>query len=116
MVADMAVGISAAQALLYKAAANAGDGFPDMNEAAQAKILAAETAVSVTNQALQLHGSMGYSRNMPLERRVRDARMFTIAGGTAQILRTQVAAAELGMKIPQTRDGFLKLATKQGQS
>jgi len=112
MVADMAVGISAAQALLYKAAANAGDGFPNMNEAAQAKILAAETAVSVTNQALQLHGSMGYSRNMPLERRVRDARMFTIAGGTAQILRTQVAGAELGMKIPQTRDGFLKLAER----
>jgi len=112
MVADMAVGISAAQALLYKAAANAGDGFPDINEAAQAKILAAETALSVTNQALQLHGSMGYSRNMPLERRVRDARMFTIAGGTAQILRTQVAGAELGMKLPQTRDGFLKLAER----
>ena len=110
MVADMAVGISAAQALLYKAAANAGDGFPNMNEAAQAKILAAETAISVTNQALQLHGSMGYSRNMPLERRVRDARMFTIAGGTAQILRTQVAGVELGMKIPQTREGFSKLA------
>jgi alkylation response protein AidB-like acyl-CoA dehydrogenase len=112
MVADMAVGISAAQALLYKAAANAGDGFPNMNEAAQAKILAAETAVSVTNQALQLHGSMGYSRNMPLERRVRDARMFTIAGGTAQILRTQVASSELAMKIPQTRDGFQKLAAR----
>jgi len=115
MVADMAVGISAAQALLYKAAANAGDGFPNINEAAQAKILAAETAVSVTNQALQLHGSMGYSRNMPLERRVRDARMFTIAGGTAQILRTQVAAAELGMKLPQTRDGFLKLAERESK-
>jgi 3-sulfinopropanoyl-CoA desulfinase len=112
MVADMAVGISAAQALIYKAAANAGDGFPDMNEAAQAKILAAETAISVTNQALQLHGSMGYSRNMPLERRVRDARMFTIAGGTAQILRTQVASVELGMKIPQTRSGFQKLAER----
>ncbi|HKJ52488.1 MAG TPA: 3-sulfinopropanoyl-CoA desulfinase [Gammaproteobacteria bacterium] len=110
MIADMAVGISAAQALIYKAAANAGDGFPDINEAAQAKILAAETAITVSNQALQLHGSMGYSRNMPLERRVRDARMFTIAGGTAQILRTQVAGAELGMKLPQTRDGFSKLA------
>jgi alkylation response protein AidB-like acyl-CoA dehydrogenase len=115
MIADMAVGISAAQALLYKAAANAGDGFPNMNEAAQAKIFAAETAVSVTNQALQLHGSMGYSRNMPLERRVRDARMFTIAGGTAQILRTQVAATELGMKLPQTRNGFLKLAERDSR-
>lgn len=112
MVADMAIGISAAQALLYKAAANAGDGFPNINEAAQAKILAAETAINVTNQALQLHGSMGYSRNLPLERRVRDARMFTIAGGTAQILRIQVASSELNMKLPQTRDGFLKLANR----
>ena len=115
MIADMRVAISAAQALVYKAAANAGDGFPDMNEAAQAKIFAAETANNVTNQALQLHGSMGYSRNLPLERHVRDARMFTIAGGTAQILRTQVASAELGMKLPQTRDGFLKLAARNAK-
>ena len=112
MIADMRVALSAAQALIYKAAANAGGGFPNMNEAAQAKILAAETAITVTNQALQLHGSMGYSRSLPLERHVRDARMFTIAGGTAQILRTQVAATELGMKIPQTRDGFTKLAER----
>ena len=112
MIADMKVALSAAQALVYKAAANAGDGFPDMNEAAQAKIFAAETANNVTSQALQLHGSMGYSRNLSLERHVRDARMFTIAGGTAQILRTQVASAELGMKLPQTRDGFQKLAER----
>ena len=109
MVADMAVALAASQALLYKAAGNAGNGFPDMNEAAQAKIFAGETAIKVTNDALQFHGSMGYSRNLPLERRVRDARMFTIAGGTAQILRTQVASNELGMKLPQTRDGFAKL-------
>lgn len=112
MIADMATTLSAAQALIYKAADNAGESFPDMNEAAQAKIFAAEMANTVTNQALQLHGSMGYSRNLPLERRVRDARMFTIAGGTAQILRTQVASAELEMKIPQTRDGFTRLHTK----
>lgn len=84
IVADMAVSLSAAQALLYGAAANAGDGFPSMLDAAKAKILAAETANKVTNDALQLHGSMGYSRRLPLERAVRDARMFTIAGGTAQ--------------------------------
>jgi 3-sulfinopropanoyl-CoA desulfinase len=109
MLADMAINHAAAQALIYKAAFNAGDGFPDMNEAAQAKILAAEMAQDVTNKALQFHGSMGYSRNLSLERHVRDARMFTIAGGTAQILRTQVASAELGLKLPQTRDGFSKL-------
>lgn len=109
MIADMAVSISAAQGLLYKAAGNAGDGFPDISEAAQAKVFAAEMANNVTNQALQLHGSMGYSRNLSLERSVRDARMFTIAGGTAQILRTQIASAELDMKAPQTRDGYVKL-------
>lgn len=105
IIADMATSLSAAQALLYKAAANAGDQFPSMLDAAQAKIFAAETANKVTNDALQLHGSMGYSRRLPLERAVRDARMFTIAGGTAQILRTQVASKILHMKLPQTRDG-----------
>ena len=106
MLADMSIGLDAAQALVYRAAAGAGQGFPDMREAAQAKILAAETAIRVTNDALQIHGAAGYSRNLPLERMVRDARMFTIGGGTAQVLRTQVAGALLGMKILQTRDGY----------
>ena len=110
MLADMATGLAAAQALIYKAAANAGDGFPDMMEAAQAKILASETAIKVTNDALQLHGAMGYSRNLPLERMARDARMFTIGGGTAQLLRNQVAASILGMKLPQERGGYAGLA------
>jgi hypothetical protein len=105
MLADMSVGLAAAEALVAKAAHGAArTGFPDQTEAAQAKILAAETAVKVTNDALQLHGAAGYSRENPLERMVRDARMFTIGGGTAQVLRTQVAAAELGMKLPQTRE------------
>ncbi|MEC3863037.1 3-sulfinopropanoyl-CoA desulfinase [Mesobacterium sp. TK19101] len=108
MLADMSIGLSAARALIHQAALNGGSGFPDMREAAQAKILASETAIKVTNDALQIHGSAGYSRNLPLERMARDARMFTIGGGTAQILRTQVAGAILGMKVPQTRDGYLK--------
>jgi 3-sulfinopropanoyl-CoA desulfinase len=107
MLADMSIGLAAARALIHKAAAGAGSGFPDMCEAAQAKILASETAIKVTNDALQIHGSAGYSRNRPLERMARDARMFTIGGGTAQILRTQVAGSILGMKVPQTRDGYL---------
>jgi alkylation response protein AidB-like acyl-CoA dehydrogenase len=61
----------------------------------------------VTNQALQLFGARGYSRDYPLERAVRDARMFTIAGGTAQVLRTLVASRVLDMKLPQTRSGYL---------
>jgi alkylation response protein AidB-like acyl-CoA dehydrogenase len=108
MLADMAIGLSASQALIWRAAASDRDGFPDMGLAAQAKILSAETAVKVTNDALQLHGAAGYSRDLPVERMVRDARMFTIGGGTAQVLRTQVASALLGRKLPQTRDGYLR--------
>ncbi len=107
MLADMSIGLAAARALIHNAAIGAGEGFPDMREAAQAKILASETAIKVTNDALQIHGSLGYSRNQPLERMARDARMFTIGGGTAQILRTQVAGSILGIKTPQTRDGYL---------
>ena len=107
MLADMSIGLAAARALLHNAARGAGQsGFPDLCAAAQAKILASETAIKVTNDALQIHGAAGYSRNLPLERMARDARMFTIGGGTAQILRTQVAGAILGMKTPQTRDGY----------
>ena len=109
MLADMSIGLAASRALIHNAAANAKGGFPDIREAAQAKIMASETAIKVTNDALQIHGSAGYSRNLPLERMVRDARMFTIGGGTAQVLRTQVASSLLGMKFPQTRDGFTRL-------
>ena len=108
MLADMSIQLAAAQALIYKAAARAGDGFPDKREAAEAKVFASEAAVRVTNDALQIHGAMGYSRRLDLERKVRDARMFPIAGGTAQILRTQVAGAILGMRTPQSRAGYLK--------
>jgi 3-sulfinopropanoyl-CoA desulfinase len=108
MLADMATQIAAAQALIYKAATRGGGGFPEIMEAAQAKVFASEMAVAVTNDALQLHGSAGYSRNRPLERMVRDARMFTIGGGTAQVLRNFIAGRVLGWKLPQTRDGYVE--------
>ena len=90
MLADMSMQLAAAQALIYKAAARAGAGFPDALEAAQAKVFTAEMAIKVTNDALQLFGAAGYSRNWPLERMARDARMFTIGGGTSQILRNLI--------------------------
>jgi alkylation response protein AidB-like acyl-CoA dehydrogenase len=96
MVADMALQVEAARQLIYRTAANAGRGLPDMIEAAMAKILAAETAVRVTNDALQVFGASGYSRDLPLERMVRDARMFTIAGGTVQMMRNVIAGSWLG--------------------
>ncbi len=107
MLADMATGLEAARALIYKAADC--EEFPDITEAAQAKVFASETAIKVTNDALQIFGAAGYSRNNPLERMVRDARMFTIGGGTAQILRTVIASKLLGRKLPQSRDGYLNL-------
>ena len=109
MLADMSVQLAAAEALCYKAAGKAGDGFPDANEAAQAKIFTSEMAIKVANDALQVFGAAGYSRNNALERMVRDARMFTIGGGTAQILRTVVASRILETKLPQTRDGYMNL-------
>ena len=116
MLVDMSTGIEAARLLIHKAAAGAvaNGGFPDIAEAARAKIMASETAIRVTNDALQVFGAAGYSRNMPLERMVRDARMFTIGGGTAQILRTVIASQILGRKLPQTRDGYVKTAGEGG--
>ena len=112
MLADMHTQLEAARLLLHKAACSGKKGFPDMLEAAQAKIFASEMAIKVTNDALQIFGSAGYSRNLPLERMARDARMFTIGGGTVQILRTVVASALLDRKLPQTRDGHCKLVEK----
>ncbi|AKS46137.1 hypothetical protein SAMN05444287_1244 [Octadecabacter temperatus] len=112
MMADMSTGLAAAQALIYKAATTEDGQFPNMQEAAQAKIFAAENAIKVTDSALQVHGAMGYSRNLPMERMYRDARMFTIGGGTAQMLRNQVASSVLEMKLPQTRTGYVKLTTE----
>lgn len=111
MLADMSVSLDAARMMLWRAAQSAQhspSGFPDAMMAAQAKLIASETAVKVTNDALQMHGAAGYSRNLPLERMVRDARMFTIGGGTAQMLRNMVASKVLDMKLPQTRDGYMK--------
>ena len=95
--------------MLYTAARSRGpDGsaFPDPMLAAQAKIFASESAIKIVNDALQFFGARGYSRELPLERMARDVRMFTIGGGTAQVLRTLVACKMLGWKLPQTRDGY----------
>ena len=111
MLADMATQLAAARHLLRAAACSGSGDFPYMADAAQAKIFAAEMANKVTSDALQIHGSSGYGRDLALERHMRDARMFTIAGGTAQILRTQLAGSLLDMKLPQSRDGHLRKAS-----
>jgi alkylation response protein AidB-like acyl-CoA dehydrogenase len=109
MLADMQTQLTAARLMLYAAARSRGpdnSAFPDPMLAAQAKIFASEAAIKIVNDALQFFGARGYSRELPLERMLRDVRMFTIGGGTAQVLRTLVASKMLGWKLPQTRDGY----------
>jgi alkylation response protein AidB-like acyl-CoA dehydrogenase len=110
MLADMQTQLTASRLMLYAAASSRGPGgssFPDPTLAAQAKIFASEAAIKIVNDALQVFGARGYSRDFPLERMARDVRMFTIGGGTAQVLRTLVASKVLGWRLPQTREGYM---------
>jgi alkylation response protein AidB-like acyl-CoA dehydrogenase len=110
MLADMETQLTAGRLMLHAAARSRGpngSAFPDPMLAAQAKVFASEASIKIVNDALQMFGARGYSRNLPLERMARDVRMFTIGGGTAQVLRTLVASRLLGWKLPQTRDGYL---------
>ncbi len=114
MIADMDASVHASRLMLHEAAKSAtlsASGFPDMMMAARAKLFASEAAIKVVNGSLQMFGARGYGDKEPLERMYRDVRMFTIGGGTAQILRTQVAGKLLDIKTPQTRDGYIEDAS-----
>ncbi len=111
MLADMDAMVHASRLMLFEAAQSAdwdGNRFPDMLMAARAKAFASECSIKVVNDALQMFGARGYGDLEPLERMYRDVRMFTIGGGTAQVLKTQVAGSVLGIKTPQTRSGYLQ--------
>jgi alkylation response protein AidB-like acyl-CoA dehydrogenase len=114
MLADMSIQIAAARLMIHQAAAHATP-FPDPMMAAQAKVFTSEMAIKVTNDALQVFGARGYGRDLPMERMARDARMFTIGGGTAQVLRNFVAGRVLGWKLPQTRDGYAQSRGKAAE-
>jgi len=122
MLADMDTSVHASRLLLTEAARSRGPDnspFPDMTMAARAKLFASETAIKVVSDALQMFGARGYGSAEPLERMYRDVRMFTIGGGTPQILKTQLAGHLLDMKTPQTRDGYTNLqkgSAKQGST
>jgi alkylation response protein AidB-like acyl-CoA dehydrogenase len=119
LLADMQTQLTASRLMLHAAACSrggAGSPFPDPMLAAQAKIFASEAAIRIVNEALQMFGARGYSRDLPLERMARDVRMFTIGGGTAQILRTLVASRMLGWKLPQTRDGYAKAGVRRSEA
>lgn len=98
MLADMAIELDAARLLIYRAAANAADGFPNVVEAAMAKTFSNEMAIRVTNQALQIFGGYGYLKEFPVERYLRGARFGAVGGGTPQIQRNLIAARLLGRR------------------
>jgi len=101
--ADMAIRLDAGRLLIHRAAARAGRGFPDALETAKAKTFAAETAQQVTSEALQIHGAAGYGRTLPLERMMRDARMFAIGGGTLEMMRNLIADRILPYRVDWRR-------------
>ncbi len=92
MLADMAMRIEASRQLVYVAAAKAERGAPDMTFASSAaKCLASDTAMSVTTDAVQLFGGAGYTRDFPVERMMRDAKITQIYEGTNQVQRMVMA-------------------------
>lgn len=95
-IADMDTQIAAARLLIYQAAEMKSQGVPYGKEAAAAKLFASETAMMVTNDALQLHGGSGYLKGMVVERMYRDAKITTIYEGTSEIMRLVISSAVLG--------------------
>ena len=100
-VADMATQIHAARLMVYRAATNERDGFPDPRDTTIAKLYANEMVQRVASDALQIHGHRGYTRSLPLERIYRDGRGYAVGGGTTEILRNTLAAIELGRSFDQ---------------
>ena len=101
-IADMKTRIEAGRALIYQAiiakerALASGGRYT--TEASVAKLFCSEAAAYVTDEALQIHGGMGYSKEMPLERYYRDARITRIYEGTSEIQRMVIARNELGLR------------------
>lgn len=101
-VADMKTRIEAARLLVYNAALakerakTTGERFT--LEAAMAKLFASETAMFVAHAAVQIHGGMGYSKELPVERYFRDAKITEIYEGTSEIQRLVISRMELGLR------------------
>jgi alkylation response protein AidB-like acyl-CoA dehydrogenase len=94
--ADMKTRVDAAHLLVLRAAGLKESGQPFSREAAMAKLFASETAIAVCNDAVQIHGGYGYTRDFPAERHLRDARVTAIYEGTSEIQRMVIARSVLG--------------------
>jgi alkylation response protein AidB-like acyl-CoA dehydrogenase len=91
MLADMKVEIDAARLLVHRAAVMADSGVAFSKEASIAKLFASEAATRACNKAIQIHGGYGYTREFPVERYLRDAKLCEIGEGTSEIQRTIIA-------------------------
>jgi alkylation response protein AidB-like acyl-CoA dehydrogenase len=100
MLADMQASVDAARLLTWRAAWMARNGLPfEHAEGSISKLVAAETAVKVTEQAIQILGGNGYTREFPVERWHRDAKIFTIFEGTSEIQRMIIGRAVTGLDV-----------------
>lgn len=99
MIADAATEIEAARLLVYQAAWLKDHGRPYSKQAAMAKLKASEVAEKVAHDAIQIHGSYGYSREFPVERIYRDQRLMSIGEGTSEIQRLVIARRVLSEPI-----------------
>jgi butyryl-CoA dehydrogenase len=95
MLADMSTKIAAARLLIMNASYLKDNGLPYSKEAAQAKLFASEACMSITTKAIQVLGGNGYSKEYPVERHFRDAKITEIYEGTSEIQRIVIAANEL---------------------
>ncbi len=92
MLADMSAQVSAARYLVYAAAKNIDDGAPNVSKlAAEAKLIATDTAMKVTTDAVQIFGGYGFMRDYPVEKYMRDAKITQIYEGTNQVQRMVIA-------------------------
>ena len=97
-IADMKCKLDAAMLLTLRAAWTKSQGKRFSTEAAVAKLTASEAAMWIAHQAVQIHGGMGYSKEMPLERYFRDAKITEIYEGTSEIQRLVIARNETGVR------------------
>ena len=97
-IADMKCKLDSAMLLTLRAAWLKGQGRKFSAEAAIAKLTASEAAMWIAHQAVQIHGGMGYSKEMPLERYFRDAKITEIYEGTSEIQRLVIARSETGLR------------------
>lgn len=102
--AEMCMRVDAARLLIWRAVSNAEAGTPSILESSVAKCYANEIAREVAGHAVQLMGGYGYSKQYPMERRLRDAWGWGIAGGAIDIQKVNIASAIVGRRFAQ-RDG-----------